>query len=92
MRERLTNFVHELNDAEILALRAENSRLRDDITRLKVSEAAYGAENDRLREAIRRLADQDATLSVVGGNVDRGDGFQVTQHAAGRDSWLLFGW
>lgn len=26
-------------------------------------------EIDRLREAIRRLADQDATLSVVGGNV-----------------------
>lgn len=26
-------------------------------------------ENDRLREAIRRLADQDATLSVQGGNV-----------------------
>lgn len=26
-------------------------------------------ENERLREAIRRLADQDATLSVVGGNV-----------------------
>jgi phosphoribosylaminoimidazole-succinocarboxamide synthase len=26
-------------------------------------------EIERLREAIRRLADQDATLSVVGGNV-----------------------
>ena len=26
-------------------------------------------ENERLREAIRRLADQDATLSVQGGNV-----------------------
>ena len=27
------------------------------------------AENERLKEAIRRLADQDATLSVQGGNV-----------------------
>lgn len=27
------------------------------------------AENERLKEAIRRLAEQDATLSVVGGNV-----------------------
>jgi len=26
-------------------------------------------EIERLREAVRRLADQDATLSVVGGNV-----------------------
>jgi len=26
-------------------------------------------ENERLREVIRRLADQDATLSVQGGNV-----------------------
>jgi len=26
-------------------------------------------EIDRLRDAIRRLAEQDATLSVVGGNV-----------------------
>ena len=35
---------------------------KDKIARLR-------SENDRLREAIRRLADQDATLSVVGGNV-----------------------
>lgn len=27
------------------------------------------AENEQLKEAIRRLAEQDATLSVVGGNV-----------------------
>jgi hypothetical protein len=26
-------------------------------------------ENERLREAIRRLAEQDATLSVIGGNI-----------------------
>jgi hypothetical protein len=30
---------------------------------------AAADEIERLREAIRRLADQDATLSVVGGNV-----------------------
>jgi hypothetical protein len=30
---------------------------------------AAAVEIDRLREAIRRLADQDATLSVQGGNV-----------------------
>ncbi len=34
----------------------------------KLFEEAAG-ELDRLREAIRRLADQDATLSVQGGNV-----------------------
>jgi hypothetical protein len=27
------------------------------------------AENDRLKTAIRRLAEQDATLSVIGGNI-----------------------
>ena len=31
--------------------------------------AILRAEIDRLREAIRRLAEQDATLSVQGGNV-----------------------
>lgn len=31
--------------------------------------ARLAGECNRLREAIRRLADQDATLSVIGGNV-----------------------
>lgn len=48
--------------AELLRLRAENARL-------KISDAFYCTEAASLREAIRRLADQDATLSVQGGNV-----------------------
>lgn len=48
-------------------LREASTHALMDASRELVCEAA--AEIERLREAIRRLADQDATLSVVGGNV-----------------------
>ena len=49
-------------------------RLRDSVTQCRALDrslllAEAADEIARLREAIRRLADQDATLSVVGGNV-----------------------
>lgn len=44
-----------MTDCELTNLRAENKLL--------------AAELEKHREAIRRLADQDATLSVQGGNV-----------------------
>lgn len=47
----------------------DRSAVTEPLTKEKRAEVSYGAEIDRLREAIRRLADQDATLSVVGGNV-----------------------
>jgi predicted nucleic acid-binding Zn-ribbon protein len=43
--------------------------LRHAIASDKITIAELEAEIERLREAIRRLADQDATLSVQGGNV-----------------------
>jgi hypothetical protein len=43
--------------------------LRHAIASDKITIAELEAEIERLREAIRRLADQDATLSVCGGNV-----------------------
>jgi hypothetical protein len=44
-----------MTDCELTNLRAENKLLAEEL--------------EKHREAIRRLADQDATLSVVGGNV-----------------------
>jgi hypothetical protein len=43
--------------------------LRHAVARDAIQVAKLEAEIERLREAIRRLADQDATLSVHGGNV-----------------------
>lgn len=43
--------------------------LRSFLKRLGGKDEQQRAEIDRLKEAIRRLADQDATLSVSGGNV-----------------------
>lgn len=44
-----------MTDCELTNLRAENKLLAEEL--------------EKHREAIRRLAEQDATLSVVGGNV-----------------------
>jgi hypothetical protein len=43
--------------------------LRHAVASGAIQVAKLEAEIERLREAIRRLADQDATLSVQGGNV-----------------------
>lgn len=51
------DVLNELRKAEAFMDQAET-----ELARLR-------SENQRLREAIRRLADQDATLSVQGGNV-----------------------
>ena len=65
-------------DLEVALLAAEVRRLQAVITQLRSSAShisddgntlADAAEIEQLREAIRRLADQDATLSVQGGNV-----------------------
>ena len=50
-------------------LKAMNDRLAELRTAADLADSEYRAEIERLREAIRRLADQDATLSVQGGNV-----------------------
>ena len=50
-----------------LRLLANNIDCEDGVAIAVVLQAAD--EIERLRDAIRRLADQDATLSVVGGNV-----------------------
>lgn len=55
---------------ELLAEAAgEIERLRGYRDEAEAEASIAGLAIDRLREAIRRLADQDATLSVVGGNV-----------------------
>lgn len=50
-----------------LRLLARDIDSQDGVANAVILQAAD--EIERLRDAIRRLADQDATLSVVGGNV-----------------------
>ena len=64
MPERDDEFVGKI---EQLQRSITDWQLEADVHRKRA--AAAVAEIERLREAIRRLADQDATLSVQGGNV-----------------------
>jgi hypothetical protein len=48
------------------------------------------AEIERLREAIRRLADQDATLSVQGGNVTVTIDATLTDEEREAIEWCIF--
>jgi uncharacterized coiled-coil DUF342 family protein len=64
MPERDDEFVGKI---EQLQRSITDWQLEADVHRKRA--AAAVAEIERLREAIRRLAEQDATLSVQGGNV-----------------------
>jgi len=55
--------------SDIEYVRSLEARLEELRTAADLADAEYRDEIARLREAIRRLADQDATLSVQGGNV-----------------------
>jgi hypothetical protein len=66
--DRLRQVLSQQN----LTLASEESEQRDvgtELVRRVTHLNEVLEENVRLREAIRRLADQDATMSVVGGNV-----------------------